>query len=132
MRALLIEWNPRTGERAGGINPRDPKLQCYGWQNSDVEPAVEIRVVEDDRDLSSLEGVEGVTILEGKQAINNAIDTYIPPQYGIKSEHLMCEHMKEKSISLDIFIGMNMREIAKKAHELGLVGVIERRPERVK
>ncbi|MBA7694940.1 hypothetical protein ES703_103556 [subsurface metagenome] len=132
MRALLIEWDPKTGKRAGDINPRDPKLQCYGWQDTDVDPALEIRLVEDDRDLSSLEGVKGVTILEGKEAINDAIDTYIPPKYGVKSEFLMREHMKEKGISLDTFANMDMREIAKKAHGLGLVGVIERRPERVK
>jgi len=132
MRALLIEWNPKTGKRAGDINPRDSKLQCYGWQNSDVDPAVEIRVVEDDRDLSYLKGVSGVTILEGKDAINNAIDTYIPPKYGVQSEYLMREHMKEKNISLDVFVGMNIKDIAKEAHKRGLVGVVERKPEKVK
>lgn len=132
MRALLIEWNPKTGERAGRINPRDPKLQCYGWQNSDIDPAIEIRVVEDDRDLSSLKGVKGVTILNGKKAINDAIDRYIPPKYGIHSEYLMREHMKEKNISLESFVGMNMREIAKEAHKRGLLGVTERKPEKVK
>ncbi len=132
MRALLIEWNPKTGERAGGINPRDPKLQCYGWQDSEADPALEIRVVEDDRDLSSLEGVKGVTILEGKQAINEAIDAYIPIRYGVQSEYLMREHMREKSIPLDTFANMNMREVAEKAHKLGLAGVIERKPEKVK
>ena len=132
MRALLIEFDLKTGKRAGGINPKDPKLQCYGWQDLDSDPALEIRLVEDDRDLSSLEGVKGVTILEGKEAINNAIDAYIPSQYGVQSEFLMREHMKERSIPLDSFKNMNMREIAKKAHELGLVGVIERKPEKVK
>lgn len=33
MRALLIEFDLKTGKRAGGINPKDPKLQCYGWQD---------------------------------------------------------------------------------------------------
>jgi len=132
MRALLIEWNPKTGKRAGDINPRDPKLQCYGWQNSDIDPAIEIRVVEDDRDLSNLKGVKGVTILGSKKAINDAINSYIPPKYGIHSEYLMREHMKEKNIPLESFVGMNMGEVAKKAHELGLIGVAERKPEKVK
>lgn len=48
MIALLIEWNQNTGKRAGNINPKDPKLQCYGWQNMDVTPAIELRVVEDE------------------------------------------------------------------------------------
>lgn len=132
MRALLIEFDLRTGKRAGGINNKDPKLLCHGWQNLDSEPALEIRLVEDDRDLSSLEGVKGVTILEGKKAINNAIDANIPPQYGVKSEYLMREHMKEKNIPLAVFEGMNMRDIAKKAYQLGLIGAIERKPEKVK
>lgn len=132
MRALLIEFDLRTGKRAGGINNKDPKLLCHGWQNLDSEPALEIRLVEDDRDLSSLEGVKGVTVLEGKEAINNAIDANIPPLYSIQSEYLMCEHMKEKNMSLDSFTGMNTREIAKEAYKQGLVGVLERKPEKVK
>ena len=80
-RALLIEWDESTGKRAGGVNPRDPKLQCYGWQNTDVKPSVEIRLVEDDRDLSQYEGVTGVTILTGVEAINQAIDDNLGEQY---------------------------------------------------
>ena len=88
--------------------------------------------MEDDRDLSYLKGVSGVTILEGKKAMNDAIDKYIPPKYGVQSEYLMREHMKEKNISLDVFIGMDTKDMAKEAHKRGLVGVIERKPEKVK
>jgi len=80
-RALMIEWNASTGERAGGINPRDPKLQCYGWQVMDKEPALELRIVEDDRDLSIYKDVKGVTIIEGAAAINAAIKKHFPPRY---------------------------------------------------
>jgi hypothetical protein len=73
-RALLIEWNPNTGERAGNINPRDPKLHCNGWQNMDVEPAVELRLINDDRDLQQYENVDGVTVLTSTDEINDAID----------------------------------------------------------
>lgn len=57
VRALLIEIkNWRTGERAYGINPRDPKLIALGgplWQCLDYEPKGdwEIRLVLDDRPL---------------------------------------------------------------------------------
>lgn len=96
MRALLIEWT-RQGKRAGNINPKDPMLQCYGWQNMDVEPMLELRVVEDDRDLSHLEGAPGVTIIEGKAAINQAIDDNFPPQYHLQDEFIYQEHFKQKN-----------------------------------
>lgn len=96
MRALLIEWTPNTGERAGGVDPRDPKLQCHGWQNMDVTPAIELRVVEDDRDLSQYEGVEGVTVLNGRDEINTAIDANFPPKISIEDELLYSEHFKEQ------------------------------------
>ncbi len=132
MRALLIEFDRRTGKRAGGINPKDPKLQCYGWQNLEREPALEIRVVEDDRDLSYLKNIPGITFLEGKDAINAAIDANIPPLYTIQSEFLMREDMKERGIPVTTFSGMRMDKIAKEAYKLGLAGVIGRKPEKVK
>lgn len=96
-RALLIEWEPHTGKRAGNINNRDPKLRCNWWQNMDVTPALELRIVEDDRDLSNLEGVSGVTIIEGEANINQAIDDNFPPQYHIQDEFLYQEHFKQKN-----------------------------------
>ena len=96
MIALLIEWNQNTGERAGNINPKDPKLQCYGWQNMDVTPAIELRVVEDDRDMIQYEGVSGVTILQGGNEINTAIDDNFPSKILIEDELLYSEHFKEQ------------------------------------
>lgn len=93
-RALLIEWDPITGKRAGDINPRDPKLQCYGWQNWDREPALELRLVEDDRDLSQYKNVKGVTIIEGVEAINEVIDKHFPPRY----EDMRVVKVKDESI----------------------------------
>ena len=96
MKALLIEWDPSTGKRAGDINPKDPKLQCHGWQNMDVTPAIELRLVEDDRDLSQYGGVEGVTVLDGKDKINAAIDDNFPAKISIEDELLYSEHVKEQ------------------------------------
>ena len=110
VKGLLIEikdW--RTGERAGGINPRDPNLRAIGgplWQSLDHEPKGdwEIRAVLDDRDLSQYEGkiilddgsevysvadipsdativdVDGVIVLNGKNEINTAVD-HLPEKY---------------------------------------------------
>ena len=106
-KALLIEWQ-RNGKRAGNINPKDPKLQCYGWQNMDVVPMLELRVVEDDRDLSQYEGVPGVTIIEGKTAINQAIDDNFPPQYHLQDEFLYQEHFKQRNKKAETKIDIDL------------------------
>ena len=128
MRALLIEWDARTGKRAGGINPKDKHLRCNGWQNLDVEPAIEIRLVEDDRDIIVC---EGVTILEGESAINEAIEKHIPVKYKIEDMSLLLAHAGQKGISFDKFVGMNQIELAEYASKQGLAGVAERKPGRV-
>ena len=112
VRALLIEvkdW--RTGERAYGIDPRDPGLKALGgplWQSLDHEPKgdFEIRLVLDDRDLSKYEGkiilddgtevtsvaeipngadvvdVEGVIVLNNEDEINKVLDHLPKKIYG--------------------------------------------------
>jgi len=107
VRALLIEvksWY--TGERAFGVNPRDPNLRALGgplWQVLDHEPKGdwEVRLVLDDRDLSGYTGriilddgsevysvadipadativdVDGVIVLNSKEEINRVLD-HIP------------------------------------------------------
>jgi len=131
MRALLIEFDLATGKRAGDINTKDPALPCYGWQNLEREPAIEIRLVEDDRDLSSLEGVAGVTILEGRDAINQAIIANIPTRYAVKDRELCLAHMREKGISLDTLAGKTLNEVAKDLFAQGVAGIVERKPKLV-
>jgi len=80
MRGLLIEVDYQSGARAGGINPRDPNLQSYGWQSLPNEsgPDVEVRVVEDDRDLSQYEGEPGIRVLKNEEEVRQAIEEYVP------------------------------------------------------
>jgi len=125
-RALLIEVDFSTGRRAGAIDPRDKHLLCHGWQNLDT--GKEIKLITDDRKIDQYMGVKGITILEGKDAINAAIEEHIPIQYAVKSETLMIEHMKEKKLSLNILAGKTGKEIAEEAHKQGLAGVVERKP----
>jgi len=131
MKALLIEFDLSTGKRAGNINPKDPALPCYGWQNLERVPAIEIRLVEDDRDLSSLAGVAGVTILEGRDSINQAITANIPPRYAVKVRELCLAHMREKGISLDTLAGKTLQEAAKELYEKGIAGIVKREPKLV-
>lgn len=95
MRAILIEWE-RNGHRAGDINNKDVNLECRGWQSMDVVPMLELRLVNDDRDLSYLKGVDGVTIILGEDAINAAIDEHFPPKYHLQDEFLYQEHFKQR------------------------------------
>ena len=133
-RALLIEWNPSTGERAGNINPRDPKLQCNGWQNMDVSPAVELRLVEDDRDLSVYDNMDGVTVLEGKGKINTVIDANFPVKISIEDELIYSEHLKEKVRDKNIDIGKlsdNRDERLRELKSNGIKGIREIKPQKV-
>lgn len=113
MNGLLIEFNVNTGRRAGEINPNDPKLQCYGWQDLESIPAREVRVIEDERDLKKYEGITGVTVLKGKAEIKAAISSICKPRYKIVSESLFSEHLKQKGIDLSEYEGQDEREVLK-------------------
>jgi len=123
VKGLLIEikdW--RTGERAGGIDPKDPNLRAIGaslWQCLDHEPKGdwEIRAVLDDRDLSHYTGkiilddgsevysitdipsdatiidVDGVIVLNSDDEINAALDHLPDKFYGrIEEIRAWCEN----------------------------------------
>lgn len=123
MRALLIEFDPQTGRRAGGIDPRDSGLFCYGWQNLDAIPALEIRLITDVRDASRYEGVPGVTVLRSDAEIDRAIDDHMPPRYGIENETVMRMHIERRGIDLDTYAGRGMKEVLADLHGKGVAGV---------
>ena len=77
MKALLIDVNFTTGERAGGINPhRNKNLPCHpAWQDTDA--GKEMRLVLDG-DVEPYRGVNGVTILEGEAKIEAALEQHFP------------------------------------------------------
>lgn len=117
MDGLLIEFNLNTGKRAGNISPKDPKLQCHGWQDLESNPAREVRIIYDDRDLKQFEGISGVTVLQGKAAINQAIESICKPRYIVQSETLFLEHIKQKSINLSDYEGQDTADILKDLYE---------------
>ena len=124
VRALLIEFDVNTGKRAGEINPKDPKLQCYGWQDLESVPAREVRVVEDDRDLSQYEGIAGITILSGEVEINQAIEAVVPERFFIQEQTLFQEDLRQRGISLaSDYSGWDTPAILKDLHTKGVVGI---------
>jgi len=113
MNGLLIEFNLNTGKRAGNINPKDPKLQCYGWQDLESIPAREVRVIEDDRDIEQYEGIAGITVLRGKTEIKQAILSICKDRYIVDNEPLFLEHLRQKKVNLSDYEGLEPREILK-------------------
>jgi hypothetical protein len=101
-KALLIEWDQSTGKRAGDVNPRDVHLRCDGWQNMDATPAIELRLVEDDRDISIYDSVNGVTVLTGTDDINEAIVANFPSKVTVDDEFVYSEHMISKRGKIDM------------------------------
>jgi len=136
--ALLIEWDSNSGIRAGNINPRDPNLRCLNhWQNMDVTPCLEIRLVTDDRDLSQYEGIAGVTVLKGNKAINDAVDLHLPPKLVISDQFLFEEHIKDKikkgTLDLDKLKGDTLLDpdTLTDLKAKGIKGIITRKPDKL-
>ncbi len=128
MKALLIEVDFATGKRAGGITVKNnPNLWCVG---QDLEGGKEIRLVKDDK-TEDYENIDGITILDGKVAINAAIDANIPSQYAVKSEALLIADMQERNIPLSTLVGKDHKQIAGYAFAQKLAGVTERKPKKV-
>jgi len=79
--ALLIEWNPITGKRAGDIDPNDKGLHCAGWQVWECKTPLELRVITDNRDINQYKNIEGITVIENIQNINKCIQDIFKPRY---------------------------------------------------
>jgi len=77
MKALLINVNFTTGERAGNINPRRNKnMPCSpAWQDTDA--GKELRVVLDGN-VEPCRGIEGITVLDDEAAIDAALAQHFP------------------------------------------------------
>lgn len=126
MKALLIEFNSRTGIRAGNISPRDKNLFCFGHQNLSINPAIEIRVIMDNRSTDIYEGIKGVTVLHSNVEIDKAIDNNMIPMYKI-DEFITGTDMKERNIKFSDLKGESRKEIAKELKELGIKGITSRK-----
>jgi len=130
--ALVIKFDPLTGRRAGDIEVRtDRGLVCMPlWQ--DLEKGIEMRLVVDDRDVSRYEGVEGVEVVKGKEAINMKVKELFKPQYSIASPELfrisLESLMKAGTISLSELRGLPSEEQLRICYEKGCLGMRKREP----
>jgi len=127
MKALLIEFNKNTGKRAGNVSPRDKNLFCFGHQNLESEPAREIRIIRDNRDLTKYKNMEGVTLLNNNKEIDDAIDEFIeinkPEQFVIVSDVIFKLHVEQRGIILDDIPGNTVGEILSELKKQGIKGL---------
>jgi len=99
--AWVIRYDPLSGERPiplfeiapgqfskkpefrpGQPHKTDPGLYCMPlWQ--DHERGIEMRLVLDDRDIEQYRGIEGVEVVEGKDAINTKARELFKPRYSV-------------------------------------------------
>jgi hypothetical protein len=123
MKALKIKFDLKSGKRPGNINPRDKNLQCNGWQ--DLENEVEIRLIEDDRDVEQYRNVEGITILDGKEEINNEIskiEANKNEEVVILDKDLVMEHLKAEG-KFNLLKGASLNDKKEELYKEGIAGI---------
>ncbi len=102
MKALKIRVDWETGKRAGNINVREfPYPAIY----QDLEGEYEIRLVPDEV-AERYRNVEGITILEGKQILDE-LERMIKPRYVIPAgfEGIVIKDIEDKMTGNIVFIG---------------------------
>jgi len=127
MKALLIQFDVSRGDRGGrpaGVRAKDPALQCYGWQDLESTPQIEIRVIEDDRDISQFEGreTEGIKVLYTDKEIQSEIDK-LPARFDVENSDLFQAHIKQKGVDLDSLNGKTTQEQLEGLYVQGVKGI---------
>lgn len=102
MKGLRVSVNFATGERAGGLDPRDRRTRCNPqWQGDDHE----IRVVLDESVLDDLDTSDaGVEILDDEAAVDRAVGELGDGDYAIQDTTLVVEHLRQRGKSLDDYV----------------------------
>jgi len=134
MKALLIKFNLSTGERAGGIDPRDKQLFCNGWQklnHEDPEESYEIRLIKDARDMTQYENIEGVVILNGKESINKKIEEIVEVKYSISDKDLLLRILEKKDL-LEEYPDLSDNSLMLLKQEHGVKVIRENKPNLIK
>jgi len=130
--ALIIKFDPFTGERAGGIDVRrDRGLFCMPmWQ--DLEHGIEMRLILDDRDIEQYRNIPGVEVVEGKTAINAKVRELFKPRYSVLQPELFkisVERMlTDGRLSEDELKALSPEEQLKLCYEKGALGMRKDEP----
>lgn len=125
--ALEIAVDFMTGERAGGISPRDKGLFCLNlWQ--DIDAGIEMRLILDDRNATQYENIDGVTIHKGATAINNRVSQLFKPRFFIANEKIFTESIKNIDLK-DIDSSLEPDEQLRKCKDKGVLGIKVQNPD---
>ena len=125
--ALLIEFDAATGRRAGNIDIAKHKLRGdRAWQDTSTFPATELRLLPDGTDPRQFEGIRGITVLRGKQRINEVITARFTGKYVREDETIMLEHIRQLNIDLGQFKDKTKVQITKALYDMGVAGIILR------
>lgn len=121
MRALMIDVNFGTGERAGGIEPNsDTLLMEPTWQSWLL--GKEMRLCPESL-ITKYEGKPGIAVI-AEADIPDACQIFAEEQYAIASHDLVAESVKQKGIDItDLDSNMDDKELAKILLERGALGV---------
>ena len=131
MKGLLIEFDARTGIRAGNIDPRDATMRCL-CQNLETTPAKEIRLIEDDRDMNQYRNIPGITVLDSPAEINACVDAEMESQYGVSCEALFATALARLPDSeIQKFAGKSLPEILCECYKMKVPGIYERKPQKL-
>jgi len=127
--ALEIDVDFITGKRAGDIDPRDPNLICLPlWQN--LELGKEMRLILDNRDLKQYEGIEGIVIHKGADAINKRVKELFKPRYSVQVSELFLVSIRQLGIDLkSVPKNTTVSEQLKFLSEQGVLGILKEEPE---
>jgi len=127
--ALVIEFDPVTGWRAGGIRiPEDTrKFFCLPlWQ--DVEKGIEMRIILDPNvNPADFIGLPGIEVVEGKEAINAKARELFQPRYSVYDRILFrisLQDLLEKGIvTLKELSELTWQEQLAFLHKKGCLGI---------
>lgn len=127
MKAFLVSVNWRTGERAGGIMLRNRHLPTDAtWQSA--KEGVELRLVKDESLVAKYGGCDGVTLIEGAEAINSILAAWHVEHeaYRVVDPDLMRISIEQRGIRLDALDRDAPEGWHRELYERGVVGVVKR------